>query len=247
MRITVTRNPKELGEEAARLAAQALTEAIRVKGHARLALTTGVSQLETLTALARRHIQWENVELVQVMERMNQDDGPSSCRKALIDRFARRVKLANAYLLDGTGESVAVLSEELRKEPVDVLLIGMGEQGQVGFNAAPADFETDEPFAVHAQADKPEETVVTMTIAEMLRCGRIILCAPYGMQAETVWQVVTHGLTPEIPATALKRHPELDILLERESAALVSVELAAEFNPNLESWRIFHDPENEEQ
>lgn len=239
MRITVTRNPRELGEEAARLAAQALTEAIRKKGHARLALSTGISQLETLTALSRKHIPWEKVELFQVMERVNQD-ASGSCRKALNERFAKRMKLAAVYTLDSAEESAAALAEELKKEPVDVLLIGLGEQGQVGFNAAPADFEADESYVVLEGA---EEKAVTMSVREMLRCGHVILCAPYGLHAETVWQVMTHGLTPDIPATALKRHADIDVLLDRESAAQVSVELAAQYNPNLESWRIMNDPE----
>jgi len=55
MRITVARSPKELGEEAARLTAGALSVAVRKKGWARLALSTGATQLEAISALTRQN------------------------------------------------------------------------------------------------------------------------------------------------------------------------------------------------
>ena len=36
----------------------------------------------------------------------------------------------------------------IKKKPIDVALIGIGENGHMGFNDPPAHFETEEPFII---------------------------------------------------------------------------------------------------
>ena len=240
MRIIVARSPKELGEEAARLAAEALCGAVRKKGWARMALATGASQLETLSALSRAKIPWQQVELFQVCEHAGlEENDPGSCRRALRERFAKKVALAKAHYLDGTEENARVISREIRRAPLDVLLLGIGDQGQIGFNAAPADFETDDAYV------RIGETI-TMTVQQMMCAAKIVACAPYGLHAENVYEIMTHRLTESLPATALKLHGDFDLLLDRDSAAKIGVELAARYNPELEMYRIMGSDQTEE-
>lgn len=240
MRITIARDPKELGEEAARLTAEALTEAVRKKGWARLALSTGATQLEAIAALTKLKLPWQQIEVFQVCERAGlEEKDPGSCRKALKDRFARRVPVARVHYLDGTEEGMKAAAREIRRAPIDAALLGMGEQGQIGFNVAPADFEAQEAYI---KLQSGEKTLQTISIREMMRMNRVIVCAPYGIHAENVWQVLTHRLSGEYPVTALKLHKAVDFLLDRESAAKISVNLAARFNPELELYRVMNGP-----
>lgn len=234
MRIAVKRSPRELGEEAACMTAQALKRAISERGVARLALGTGASQLEALSALARQDVPWKQVELFQIGERFAEG---GSCLKALRDRLIRRVPVGRVYGLDGTEESLRAASEALKEAPIDAVLLGMGDQGQIGFNAAPADFENCEPYAASGP-DGPTDRVIAMTVQQMLRSRRIILCAPYALHAETVWRMLTRDMTPDMPATAFKRHPDFDLLLDTDSAAQINVELAAAYNPQLEAFSL---------
>ena len=241
MRITVALNPKDLGEEAARLTAEALTEAVRKKGWARLALSTGATQLDAISALTKLKLPWQQIEVFQVCERAGlEDKDPGCCRKALRDRFARRVPVARVHFLDGTEDGMKAAAREIRRAPVDAALLGMGEQGQIGFNVSPADFEAQEAYISLQSAGK---TLQTVSIREMMRMNRVIICAPYGIHAENVRQVLTHRLSPEYPVTALKLHKNVDFLLDRESAAKIGVGLAERFNPELEMYRIMNGPE----
>ena len=241
MRITVALNPKELGEEAARLTAEALTEAVRKKGWARLALSTGATQLEAISALTKIKLPWQQIEVFQVCERAGlEENDPASCRRALKDRFARRVPAARVHFLDGTEEGMKAAAREIRRAPIDAALLGMGEQGQIGFNVSPADFEALDAYISLQSAEK---TLQTVSICEMMRMNRVIICAPYGIHAENVWQVLTHRLSEAYPVTALKLHRNVDFLLDRESAAKISADLAARFNPELEMYRMMNAPE----
>lgn len=243
MRIIVADTPRAMGEEAARLAEEILCRAIRERGRARLAVSTGASQMDALAALTRRAIPWQQVELFQIAERLGQETIGSG-RRALRDRLARKLPLMRVHYLDASGENMNRLGKELRKQPMDLLLIGIGDQGQIGFNAAPADFEADEAY-IRIPAGEGDG-VVTMSIREMMRSRHVIACAPYAIHAENVRRLIRYPLTPDIPATALKRHAELDLLLDRESAGKISVQMAADHNPSLTVYRIMYETEQEE-
>ena len=241
MRVIVAHNPRELGEEAARLAAAVLRRAVKKEGSARLALATGASVLDALAALTKEDVPWERIELFQVCEYVGMaKNDPKSCRKALCDRFAKRVPLKAVYDLDGTEEGVRRMNELLSEKHADLVLLGMGKNGQVGFNAAPADFDARMPYLMNEEA-------VTMTVHEMMRSHNIIVCAPYAIHSENVWQVMTHSTTENLPATALKRHPKVDFLLDRESASQVSLNLMFRHNPQLTMYQVIEGEEETEE
>jgi len=244
MRITVARGPKELGEEAARMTAEALAEAVRKKGWARLALSTGATQLEAIAALTKQKLPWQQIEVFQACERMGANGkGSGSCQKALRDRVEKRVPVARIHYLDGTEAGMQALSREIRRAPIDAALFGMGEQGQVGFNIAPADFEAKDPYIAVRSAEKE---FLTISICEMMRMNRMIVCVPYAIHAENVWQVMTHRLSPNYPVTALKLHGNIDFLLDCDSAARIDVGLAARYNPELEMYRVMNGHQADE-
>lgn len=239
MRITVARNSRELGEEAANLAAQTLLQAISQRGWARMALSTGASQLDAISALTRRQIPWRQVELFQMNERVGvPHDHPSNCRKALQERFIRRVPVGQVHVLDGTEACVAEISREIRKAPVDLALLGVGGQGQIGFNTAPADFGCADAYRVIPSGEGQEDALLTMSVREILRCRRIIACAPYGMQAENIRNILTSRPDERLPATALTQHPDFDLLLDADSAAAIDVSLVARHQPALSMYRV---------
>lgn len=247
MRITVARSPKKLGEEAARLTAEALSVAVRKKGWARLALSTGATQLEAISALTRQKLPWHQIEVFQVCERAGLDENdPGSCRKALKDRLIRRVNAARVHYLDGTDEGMKAISREFSRAPIDAALLGMGAQGQIGFNVSPADFEADAPYIC---VESSGQRLQTVSIRAMMRMNHVIVCTPYAIHAENVRQAMTRRLSEKYPVTALKLHRNVDILLDRESAEKISVSLAAKFNPELEMYRMMNGPleENTEE
>ena len=69
--------------------------------------------------------------------------------KYLKERFVAKVgSLKAAHFVDGTKECIAKLTEELRRAPIDLGLIGIGENAHIAFNDPPADFDTQESYIV---------------------------------------------------------------------------------------------------
>ncbi len=237
MRIIVARTPEEMGEEAARLSEKVLLRAIRQNGIARLVAAVGASQLAALSALSNQKLPWEQIELFQLCERIDERED-SSCRKALAERFGKKLPFKKVHYLDDSSASVEKMNAELRGQSVDLVLIGLGEQGQLGFNIAPADFGANDPYV---RIEKEPNAVVTMTVREMLRSGCVIACAPYEIQAENVWRLMMTPLSENFPASALKRHPNFDLVLDRQSAQYVSPAMAARHTLELTEFEVIGD------
>jgi glucosamine-6-phosphate deaminase len=242
MNLHIETTPEQLGKEAAALTAALLRQAIAENGHARLVLSTGSSQFETLKALVMEEVDWSRVTMFHLDEYVNlPETHPASFRKYLKERFLEKVTLDGAYLVDGRQESIPVLTAELRRAPVDVGLIGIGENAHIAFNDPPADFETREAYIVvnlnerckqqqvgegwFSTVEEVPAQAISMTSWQIMQCRHIISAVPHKVKAKAVADTMNNETTPLIPATLLKTHPHFDLFLDEESASLLEEKL----------------------
>ena len=153
MEIIVTNNPNELGKLAGRTAAQLIRDAIKKNGQANIILATGTSQFETLNQLIKEDIDWSKVVMFHLDEYIGlPESSPASFRKFLKEKFLRKVAPVKvSYLVNGEGDAAAEcrrLNEIIRNHPIDVALVGIGENGHLAFNDPPADFGTEQPYII---------------------------------------------------------------------------------------------------
>ncbi len=238
MNLHIKKTPEQLGEKAAGLTAALLRAAIADNGCARLLLSTGSSQFETLDALVKEDVDWGKVTMFHLDEYVGlPETHPASFRKYLRERFLAKVTLQDYHLVDGNPDSIPALSAELNKAPIDVGLIGIGENAHIAFNDPPADFDTKESYIVvnlnerckqqqvgegwfPTTAQVPAQAI-SMTPWQIMQCRHIISAVPHKVKAKAVADTLSHDTTPEIPATLLKTHPHFDLFLDAESASLI--------------------------
>lgn len=239
MEIRICKDRVALGKSAAAHVAQVLRQCIEELGYARIALSTGASQFDTISALVEEQgIRWECVEMFHLDEYV---DLPithvASFRKYLQERFVDKVApLKAVHFVDGTREGIAKLTEEIRELPIDIGLIGIGENGHIAFNDPPADFDTREAYIVvdlderckqqqmgegwFATIDDVPKQAVSMTTYQIMQCKRIVSCVPYPVKAEAVKNTLqAKEVTNMIPATLLKTHDDFILYLDEDSAA----------------------------
>ena len=235
MNINIADTPEELGKRAASAIASLLNAAIAENGEARIILSTGASQFETLSFLVRECVDWSKVEMFHLDEYLGIDEThPASFRRYLKERFVSRVNLKAAYFVEDE-DSIPRLSEMLKKKSADVGVIGIGENGHIAFNDPPADFDTDEAYKVveldercrkqqvgegwfRTISDVPERAI-TMCVRQILSSRHIVSAVPHKVKAEAVYNTITKGVSPMIPATILKTHPDWQLFLDRDSAS----------------------------
>ena len=94
MKIFVGETSEAMGAAAAKLIAEKINEAIKEHGEARIVLSTGSSQFETLSALIKEDIDWTRVTAFHLDEYVNLSiEHPASFRKYLKERFQNLVPL----------------------------------------------------------------------------------------------------------------------------------------------------------
>lgn len=241
MKVRVLKNHEELGREAAAYSVEVLKKAIAQKGKARIVLSTGASQFETLKALTESDVDWSKVEMFHLDEYINLPEShPASFRKYLKERFVSKVNLKAAYFVNGEGnieENIRKLTEEIRKEEIDLGLIGIGENSHIAFNDPPADFDTKEAYIVvnlddackqqqvregwFATVEDVPKQAISMTVYQIMQCKVIVSSVPHKVKARAIKLTLENDVTNTIPATILKRHPDANLFLDEESASLV--------------------------
>jgi glucosamine-6-phosphate deaminase len=144
MKLIVCESQKDLGIRSADHAAALINEAIAAKGSARILLSTGASQFPFFDEFVQRDIDWSKVEMFHLDEYVGiSKDHPASFNFYLTNRFVNKVNPGKYHLIDGTKnpeETIAELTALLNESPVDVGLIGIGENAHIAFNDPPADF-----------------------------------------------------------------------------------------------------------
>ena len=245
MKINIFENPAELGEKAAEYCAEIINEAISRKGKARIVLSTGASQYDTFKALTASNIDWSKVEMFHLDEYVGLPEShPASLRKYLNERFLSKVSIKQAYMIDGEDDpqkAIAYVTAEIRKEPVDLGLIGIGENAHIAFNDPPADFGTEEAFicvTLNDETCKQQQVregwfantadvpkmAISMTVHQIMQCRHIVSCVPYAVKAKAIKDTLENQLTSMIPATMLKKHPDFSLFLDKDSAKLLKIQ-----------------------
>ncbi len=241
MKMDISVNARELGKKAAALSAEILNEAIKRQGYARLVLSTGASQFETLEELVKEDVDWSKVEVFHLDEYVGlSETHPASFRKYIRERFAAFVSLKELYLVNGNGDiekNIAELTEKLREKPVDLALIGIGENAHVAFNDPPADFENPNAYIVvnldekcrnqqvgegwFASIDEVPKQAISMTVPQIMQSNVIISSVPHKVKAQAIQATMKNDLTPNVPATILKQHKQWYLFLDSDSASLI--------------------------
>ncbi|MBQ4227408.1 MAG: 6-phosphogluconolactonase [Clostridia bacterium] len=239
MKIIISKTPDELGQRAALQSAAVIRSAIAERGHARIVLSTGASQFETLEHLVREDIDWSKVEMFHLDEYVDLPiTHPASFRKYLKERFVDKTGVRLAHFVDGTREGIARLTEEIRQAPIDLGLIGIGRNSHIAFNDPPADFDTREAYIIvtldeacrkqqvaegwFKGFDDVPKQAVSMSVWQIMQCKTIISAVPHAEKAWAVAAAMKNELTNTVPATMLKTHPDFSLYVDAASWADVT-------------------------
>jgi glucosamine-6-phosphate deaminase len=241
MKTIVSENKKDLGLKAATKGAEFIRKVIEEKGEANIIVATGASQFEMLAALVMEKIDWTKVTAFHLDEYIGiPESHPASFRKYLRERFASLVPLNKFNYVNGEidpEKECRRLGEIIKKHPIDVAFVGIGENGHLAFNDPPADFETEDPYLVvtlddnckrqqmgegwFPTLDSVPERAISMSIKQIMKSKAIICSVPDLRKAEAVRKTLEDPVSPEIPASVLRTHSQTWLYLDKDSASFL--------------------------
>lgn len=240
--VSIHASADALAEAASAEAVEAIRTALATRGTANVMLATGNSQLAFLAELVRRSdVEWSAVRAFHMDEYVGLSPGhPASFQRYMRDRVAAAVTLGAFHYLHGDAPDPQVEAERyaalLVDHPLDLCVLGVGENGHLAFNDPPvADF--DDPLAVKVVAldelcrrqqvgeghfasfaDVPTHAI-TVTIPALLAARRVIAIVPEARKAGPVRAAIRGPVTTACPASILRTRGDVSIHLDTDSAA----------------------------
>lgn len=235
MRVVIVETPETLAVAAADLVASV----VRARPDAVIGLPSGETPLGLYRELARRvqgrELDLSGVTAFAVDEFYGVPAGSPGTNAAYFASHlafplrALHVPRSDAPDPDGECARFSALLRELG--PPDLTVLGIGTNGHIAFNEPGAAFDsrvrlvslTEESRRAHADAfgriDRVPRAGLTIGIADILEARRVMLLASGSAKAAILARALRGPETPDVPASALRRHPALTVIADRAAAA----------------------------
>ena len=231
--------------------AEKIVDAINASGEVfRLGLSTGSSPAVLFKALVKRYkageVSFKNVEIYSTDEYYPAPADSQSRNRRLYDELIAHVdiKAENVFIpkiteiQDSAYVSEFCASYDAKAKGLDLLIMGVGEGGQIGFNEAGAsEFSRTRtvllPYSSRKRQSKnfgsieaTPRTAIAMGISTMLSAKKIQLIAWSEDKAQVVKSVAEDKADPSCPASLLQRHDNISFYVEENSATLLTRNVA---------------------
>jgi glucosamine-6-phosphate deaminase len=250
MKVRLEADRHAISAAAARHAASSLRRIINQNRHARVVAATGASQLAFLQELTSlTGIDWPRVELFHLDEYVGiPENHPASFRRYLRENLIDKAGIRNYHFLDGTRPVEDVIREvgrELTRAPIDIMFAGIGENGHLAFNDPPANFDTTDPYILvnldqacrrqqvgegwFARLEDVPTTAISMSIRQMMKADELLVVVPDARKAAAVKASIEGEITPQVPASIIRTHPNVTLYVDEPAASMLTKETIERF------------------
>lgn len=242
LKIEVYSTREAMGQAAAARAAERLRNFCTKHETVGVVFATGASQLPMLEALtAIGGLPWDQVIGFHMDEYIGiPEDHRASFRRYLRENLTSKVPMREFHGMNGNGPDLQAVctgyADLLRKSSPRLCLLGIGENGHLAFND-PAEANFEDPYDVRIVRLDPicrrqqvaegwfgklgevPHQAITLTMPALTRIPELILTVPGPRKTEIVKRTLTGPISTAVPATILRRHPNVTVYLDAESAA----------------------------
>lgn len=147
-----------------------------------------------------------------------------------VDVDAGRVHVPDGFAPDPEAECGRYEREIRAAGGVDLCVLGIGRNGHIGFNEPGASFDsrtrvvrlaesTRRVNATDFEGDRAPERAISVGMRTISDSREILLLASGSNKAQAVAAAVGGEVSEAVPASALRRHPNVSFLLDRDAAS----------------------------
>jgi glucosamine-6-phosphate deaminase len=232
---------EEMGEAAAREASLHIKKLLEDKEEINCMFAAAPSQNEFLVTLVKdQSIPWQRINAFHMDEYMGLEEGDNrSFRSFLNNALFNKVPFKNIYLINGENEPKMECERYeaiMKKHPLDIVFMGIGENGHIAFNDPPvADFkdpknikivELEENCRMQQVHDKCFSTLeevpnhaFTVTIPKLMEANHIFCIVPGSLKAQAIQDTLNGIISEACPASILRTHDNAKLFLDIDSAS----------------------------
>lgn len=235
---------EEMGSFAAKEIKECILLLLKEKESINMIFAAAPSQNEVLYSLATdKEIPWEKVNAFHMDEYIGLlADAPQSFGNFLKEHIFSLAPFKSVNYIDVTATNVEKECERyaalLKENPVDIVVMGIGENGHIAFNDPPvANFsdplmvkpvELDEICrnqqvndGCFAHIDLVPKMAITLTVPTLFAGDHLFCIVPAKTKAKAVFDTLCGPIGETCPATILRRHESAKLYLDADSSALL--------------------------
>ena len=239
-RIYSTRS--EMGIAAAEDIHNKILELLGEKDTINMIFAAAPSQNEMLEALAgKKDIPWNRINAFHMDEYIGlPESAPQRFGTFLNKAIFERVPFKNVYLINSNSKSIEDeckrYTELLQNNPVDIVWLGIGENGHIAFNdPGVADFNDKELIKVvelddvcrqqqvndgcFEKLDDVPKNALSLTIPALTAGAYMYCVVPAATKANAVKNTVNGPVSEDCPASVLRTHKNAVLYCDSDSGA----------------------------
>lgn len=252
MDVFIYKERDQMGKAAAGDVAEKLRELLEKQAEVNVVFAAAPSQNEFLKHLIQaKEIDWTKINAFHMDEYIGlEDSAPQRFGNYLNERIFSQLPFRRVHYINGNAGDIAGECSRyetlLREHPIDIVLMGIGENGHIAFNDPPvADFkdpyfvkkvELDLACRTQQVNDKCFDTLpevplyaLTLTIPALLS-GKYLFCmVPAKLKAQAVYRTLTGEIDSACPASILRTHPRVRMYLDADSSSLLNLKRNKEY------------------
>ena len=236
-------NRASLGAQAAQDAAAHLRQLLSQQDVVRMVFAAAPSQHEFLAGLAAEKIDWSRIHAFHMDEYIGlADDAPQRFSQFLRHNLFDVVQPSAVHLLPSSGDPATICREyaqKLHAAPIDIVCLGIGENGHLAFNDPPvADFNDALSVKVveldhacrqqqvndgcFAYFDAVPTHAVTLTIPMLMSGARLFCMVPGATKRAAVQATLFAAISTACPATRLRQHANCTLYTDADACPEVN-------------------------
>ena len=245
LRAQVYPTRREMGLAAAKNVAEKICTLLAQQAEVNMIFAAAPSQNEFLKVLSgSNHIDWQRINAFHMDEYVGLPiDAPQGFGNFLKERIFDQVPFRSVNYLNGNHQQLDRECERytalLQQHPVDVVCMGIGENGHIAFND-PHVARFDDPALVKvvdldetcrmqqvndgcfASIDEVPTHALTLTVPALMS-GRYLFCmVPARSKAWAVYHTIHDPVSEAIPATCMRMHENAILYADAESTEMLS-------------------------
>ncbi|MFT4156294.1 6-phosphogluconolactonase [Parafilimonas sp.] len=246
LKVRIYENRKELGAAAAKMAAASINNILQKKEIVNIVFAAAASQNEFLASIIKEDVDWRRINAFHMDEYIGlEKNAPQHFSHWLKEKIFDKLPFKELFFLNGNAENIGEeclrYTTLLKKHPLDINFMGIGENAHLAFNDPHvADF--NDPYFVKVvdldKACKQQQVnedcfkdisevpsyALTLTIPALLQAEHIFCMVPGNLKAQAVYHTIMSDVSELYPSTVLRNHDDAYLFLEKESAAMLLAE-----------------------
>ncbi|MGB9858096.1 MAG: glucosamine-6-phosphate deaminase [Dictyoglomaceae bacterium] len=241
--VKVFETREEAGEEEAKDVANIVNKLLSQKEEVNIVFASAPSQNEFLDNFVKMNLPWSKIKAFHLDEYIGlPEDAPQRFSKYLHDKIFSKAPFKSINYIDGNAKDVQEECKRyenlLKKYPLDIACIGVGENGHIAFNEpSVADFndkvlvkiveleEKSRQQQVHDGCFSCMEEVpkyaITLTIPAIISAKYIFCIVPGKNKKEAIRDMLEGPIDTRCPASILRTHRNATLYLDKDSASLL--------------------------